>query len=379
MTKRGTRVTKQTVRWGATVAGMALAAAAVWTAGAGAKPQPPGAGDGPLAGLHDPRETHLANVRQLTFGGQNAEAYWSFDGTRLIFQMYNGVDVKADQMFVMNADGSGKKMVSSGTGRTTCGYFLKNGKEVLFASTHGYSPAIPPEPDRSRGYVWPIYPHYAIWKANADGTNAQPLFPKKVLPGVETGYNAEATVSPDGKRIIFTSTRDGDLELYTMRTNGTGLKRITHRVGYDGGAFFSPDGKKIVWRAGYPETAEEELEYRALLKQNLVRPTELEIWVADADGKNARQVTRNGAANFAPFFTPDGKKILFASNMDDPRRRTFEIYRVNIDGTGLERVTYGRQFDSFPMFSPDGKRLAWASNRNGKDHETNVFVADWVE
>lgn len=357
----------------------AMAAALVATAGATAAWQRPGQGSGPLPGLHDPRERHLANVRQLTFGGQNAEAYWSFDGTRLSYQMYDGETVKADQIFVMNADGSGKRMVSTGTGRTTCAFFLKNGKEIIFASTHGDSPAVPPEPDRTKGYVWPIYGTYAIWKANADGTNLRPLFPKKVGPGIRTGYNAEATISPDGKTILFTSTKDGDLELYTMRTDGSRVRRITNRVGYDGGAFFSPDGKQIVWRAGLPETAAEELEYRSLLKQDLVRPSKMELWVADADGKNARQVTRNGAANFAPFFTPDGKRIIFASNMDDPRRRSFEIYLINVDGTGLERVTYGREFDSFPMFSPDGKKLVWASNRNGKDRETNVFVADWVE
>jgi TolB protein len=336
---------------------------------------------GPLPGLHDPREKRLANVRQLTFGGQNAEAYWSYDGKRLIYQ-YTGPhesgEIKADQMFVMNADGTGKKRVSNGTGRCTCGYFLKGDKEIIYASTHGYSAAIPPEPDRSQGYVWPIYPYYVIYKAKADGTGAVPLFPPNARPGTETGYNAEATVSRDGKKIIFTSTRDGDLELYTMNTDGTGLKRLTNRPGYDGGAFFSPDGKRIVWRAWSPQTPAELEEYRSLLKRNLVRPSKMEIWVANADGTNAHQVTRTGAANFAPFFTPDGKKILFASNMDDPRRRRFELYLIAPDGTGLERITYGREFDSFPMFSPDGKKVVWASNRNGKNRETNIFVADWV-
>jgi len=364
------------MRWAAGMAGV-CAVSAAWSAVGRA--QPPGAGGGPLAGLQDPRERHLANVRQLTFGGQNAEAYWSFDGKRLSFQMYDGAEVKADQIFTMNADGSDKRRVSNGTGRTTCAFYLKNGKEVIFASTHGAGPEVPPEPDRSKGYVWPVYSTYAIWKANADGTNLRPLFPKRVGPGVRTGYNAEATISPDGRTILFTSTKDGDLELYTMDVNGRKVRRITNRVGYDGGAFFSPDGKRIVWRAGLPENAAEELEYRSLLKQDLVRPSKMELWVADADGGNARQVTRNGAANFAPFFTPDGKRIIFASNMDDPRRRKFELYLINVDGTGLERVTYGAEFDSFAMFSPDGKRLVWASNRNGKDRETNIFVADWVD
>lgn len=363
--------------WIAGAALVGLAGAGV-VAGAHA-PQPPSEGAGPLAGLHDPKERHLTNVKQLTFGGQNAEAYWSFDGKKLIFQMYDGVDVKADQMFVMNADGTGRTRVSTGAGRTTCGYFLKNNREVIFASTHGHSPEIPPPPDRSHGYVWPIYPTYAIWKANADGTKLRPLFPKTVKPGQEIGYNAEATVAPNGKRIIFTSTRDGDLELYTMDLNGRNVKRLTHRVGYDGGAFFSPDSQKIVWRAGLPASPAEEAEFKDLLRKHIVRPSKMELWTANADGTEARQITSNGAANFAPFFTPDGKRILFASNMDDPKRRSFELYLINVDGTGLERVTYGMQFDSFPMFSPNGKKLVWASNRNGKDHETNIFVADWVE
>jgi TolB protein len=331
-----------------------------------------------LKELHDPREVHLKNVRQLTHGGQNAEAYWSFDGKKIIFQSMGG-EIRADQIFTMNADGSGKKMVSTGKGRTTCSYFLPGGKEVIFASTHGYSPDVPPEPDRSQGYVWPIYPYYAIYRANADGSNLRPLFPKEVGPGKETAYNAEATVSPDGKRIIFTSTKDGDLDLYTMNLDGTDVRRVTNKVGYDGGAYFSPDSKMIVWRANHPETSQEVADYQRLLKQNLVRPTKMEIWVANADGSNARQVTSNGKANFAPYFTPDGKRIIFASNVDDERGRKFELYLVGIDGNGMERVTYGDQFDSFPMFSPDGKRLVWASNRHGKEpHETNVFVADWV-
>ena len=331
----------------------------------------------PLAGMHDPRETHLGNVRQLTFGGQNAEAYWSFDSKKLIFQRYDGDQYKADQQFVMNADGSNRVRVSTGTGRTTCGYFLKGDQQVLFASTHGYGPEIPPDPDRSLGYVWPIFPTYAIWKCNVDGSKLTPLFPKKVEIGKEVGYNAEATVSPDGERIIFTSTMDGDLELYTMKPNGSQLKRITNRIGYDGGAFFSPDNKRIVWRAGLPTTPEAIADYQRLLKVNLVRPSQMELWVANVDGSDAKQITRNGAANFAPYFTNDGKKIIYASNQGDPKRRTFELYMVNADGTGQEQVTYGLQFDSFAMFSPDGKSIAWGSNRNGKDHETNIFVADW--
>ncbi len=330
-----------------------------------------------LKELRDPREKHLVNVRQLTHGGNNAEAYWSFDGKKIIFQADTGQN-KADQIYTMDADGKNVHMVSTGKGRCTCSYFLPGGKEIIFSSTHAYSPDVPPVPDRSKGYLWPVYPYYSIFRANADGSNLRPLFPKKVGPGIETAYNAESTISPDGKRIIFTSTKDGDLDLYSMRLDGTDVKRLTNTLGYDGGAYYSPDSKMIVWRAFHPETEADKKEYRDLLKQHLVKPLRMEIWVANADGSNARQVTHNGKANFAPFFTPDGKRIIFSSNQDDPRGRQFELYLINLDGTGQERVTYGDQFDAFPMFSPNGRKLVWASNRHGVEHETNVFVADWA-
>ncbi len=334
--------------------------------------------EGPLKALHEPREVHLRNVRQLTFGGQNAEAYWSLDGKKIVFQSMSG-DMKADQIYTMDAAGNNKRMVSTGKGRTTCAYWLPNGREIIFASTHGYSPDTPPEPDRSKGYVWPIYPYYTIYRANADGTKLRPLSSVTVEPGKETFYNAEATVAPNGKRIIFTSTRDGDIELYSMNLEGSDVKRLTHTPGYDGGAYYSPDSQMIVWRASRFDTPKELEDYQSLLKQGLVRPSKMEIWIAKADGSEARQVTRNGKANFAPFFTKDGTKIIFASNMDDPRGRKFELYLIGLDGGRIERVTYGGEFDSFPMFSPDGKRIVWASNRNGiVPHETNIFVADWV-
>jgi Tol biopolymer transport system component len=269
-------------------------------------------------------------------------------------------------------------MVSTGKGACTCAYFLPGNKEIIFSSTHGFDPGDPPQPDRSKGYTWPLH-NFAIYRANADGSNLRPLYPKKVEPGVRCGYNAESTLSPDGKRIVFTSDREGDLELYTMKTDGTDVKRITQRIGYDGGAFFSPDSKRIVWRAYQPKNDAEKEEYLSLLKEGLVRPSKMEIWVANADGSDARQVTANGAANFAPFFTPDGKRIIFCSNFEDPRGRKFELYLIGIEGKETERVTYGNEFDGFPMFSPDGKRFVWASNRNGKaPRDTNIFCADWV-
>jgi Tol biopolymer transport system component len=317
-------------------------------------------------------ERHLRNLHQLTFGGNNAEAYFSPSGRQLIFQRQENLASGCDQQYVINRDGSGMRRVSNGLGRTTCGYFYDRGRRILYSSTFEHSPVCPPRPDRSQGYVWPLAP-FEIYSARADGSDIRRLTRND-------GYDAEATVSPGGKRVVFTSTRDQDIELYSMNPDGTDVRRITHRVGYDGGAFFSPDGTRIVWRSMYPETPEDTVDYLRLLEQRLVRPSRLEIWVANADGSDARQVTRLGGANFAPFFHPDGKRIVFASNHFAPRSRNFDLYLVNLDGTGLEPVTTSPEFDGFPMFSPDGQRLVFASNRNAAEPgETNIFVAEWVE
>jgi TolB protein len=335
-----------------------------------ARPPPPAA-PARAAALAIPGERHLRNVRQLTFGGENAEAYFSFDGKELVLQS-TPEGAACDQEYVIRVDGSGLRRVSTGKGRTTCGYFFPDGARILYSSTHESSAECPPRPDMSQGYVWPLY-DYQLYTARPDGSDLRPLAP---APGT---YNAEATVSNDGW-IVFTSTRDGDLELYKMRLDGSALTRLTNAPGYDGGAFFSADGKRIVFRASRPSGPEELATYRALLAKKLVRPGKLEIYVMNADGSDVRQVTRLGAASFAPFFHPDGRRILFASNAGDPRGRNFDIYMVNDDGSGLERITENETFDGFPMFSPDGKTLVFASNRNGsRPGETNVFVADWVE
>jgi Tol biopolymer transport system component len=314
---------------------------------------------------------HLRNVRQLTTGGNNAEAYFSRSGKQLIFQRQERLESGCDQQYIVNVDGSGLRRVSNGQGRTTCGYFYDHDRQILFSSSHGSSPACPAPPDRSHGYVWPLN-ELEIYTARADGSDLRALTHFG-------GYSAEATVSPDGLRIIFTSTKDGDLELYTMRPDGSDLRRITHRVGYDGGAFFAPDGRSIVWRAWYPETSGDSAQYLDLLRRKLVKPARMELWTADADGSNPRQVTRLGGANFAPFFTPDGRHIIFSSNFRHPRSRDFDLYVIGVDGQGLEQVTFDPEFDGFPMFSPDGRRLVWASNRNAKVMgETNLFIADWV-
>lgn len=319
-----------------------------------------------------PGETHLRNVRQLTFGGQNAEAYWNVDGTRLIYQSKQP-GYPDEQIFIMNADGSGKRLVSTGLGRCTCSYFLPDGSGILFSSTHERDPGPQPPADMSQGYVWMVNPKFALYRADLDGGNLRPLIKKR-------GYVAEATVSPNGDFITFTGGFDGDLEIYRSNLDGTNIQRLTHEYGYDGGPFVSWDGKKIVYRRDVIENEAERRDYKELFKRNLIRPGKLEIWIMDADGRNKRQVTRLGAASFAPFLHPDGKRIIFSSNYGDPKGREFDLFLINADGTGLKRITRSPEFDGFPMFTRDGKRLVFASNRNGKVRgETNIFVADWVD
>jgi TolB protein len=324
------------------------------------------------ANLATPQETHLRNVRQLTFGGQNAEAYFSADGKQLIFQSSHG-DVKCDQIFTMNIDGSDMRMVSTGKGRTTCSYFYPDGKKILYSSTHLADTECPPRPDYSKGYVWAVYAGYDIFTADPDGANLKQLTNTP-------GYDAEATISEDGKKIVFTSMRNGDLDIYSMDANGKHVRQLTHELGYDGGPVFSPDRKWIVYRANHPSSEKEIVEYKELLKQNQIRPTFLELWIMKADGSEKRQITNLGAASFAPAFFRDGRRIIFASNQGSTGGMgNFELYAVNSDGTNLERITYSDGFDGFPMFSLDGKKLVWASNRNARaPHETNIFIADWV-
>jgi Tol biopolymer transport system component len=271
----------------------------------------------------------------------------------------------------MNVDGSHDTLVSTGTGRTTCGYFFPDGKKIIYASTHLGGGDCLPDPDRSKGYVWAVFHSYDIFSANADGSDLHRLTSSD-------GYDAEGTISPDGKTIFFTSARDGDLEIYTMNADGSNQKRLTFDKGYDGGAFFSPDGKQIVYRAHHPSTPEDQKEGEELLVRDLVKPTHMEIFVMNADGSNKRQITDNGAANFAPFFTPDGKRIIFSSNVNDQKGWNFDLYLVDLDGKNLEQVTYSDSFDGFPMFSADGKKLVFATGRNATQRrEINIFIADW--
>ena len=318
----------------------------------------------------DPRERRLANIRQLTSGGQNAEAYFDTTGTRLIFQSTRP-PYGCDQIFTMKDDGTDVRLVSTGKGRTTCGFFFPDGKRIIYATTHFGGEACPPPPERTGGYVWPIYPTYEIVSADTDGANVARLTH-------HDGYDAEGAVSPDGRHIVFTSLREGDLDLYVMDADGRNVRRLTDGPGYDGGPFFSWDGRFVVFRASRPEGAALE-DYRALLRRGLVRPGVLEIYLVRADGTGLTQVTRKGAASFAPFLHPNNQQIVFSSNLHDPSGRTFALYLVNVDGSGLERLTYADSFASFPMFSRDGTRLVFTANRHASaPREQNVFIADWV-
>ncbi len=351
------------------------------------EPQPTAAIPGPVDTskkemIHYPQEKHLKNVKQLTFGGNNAEAYWSRDGKLLTFQSDNPAwsDAKCDQIYYFNPDTDDlsknpPQLISKRGGRTTCSYFMPGDSTIIFASTHRDSSECPPVPERKVGgkYVWPVYSGYDIYVADLRGNLKMQL---TNIPG----YDAEPTVSPKGDKIVYTALRQGDLNLWTMNINGTNKKQITFLPGYDGGAFFSPDGNSIVFRASRPEAGEARQEYYKLLSNGLVQPTEMEIFTCNLNGGNYHQVTKLGKANWAPFFHPSGKKIIFSSNHAAAKGYQFNLYMINLDGTGLEQITFDPVFDSFPMFSPDGKRLVWSSNRNNQGtHDTNLFMAEWVE
>ncbi len=339
--------------------------------------------ESPMANASDtliyPGEKHFSSIRQITFGGDNAEAYWSFDDSKVIFQSnYDAWGVNCDQMFLMNVgetfSDKAPPMLSTGMVRTTCGYFLPDNQHIVYASTHLRDEACPEVPSRENGnYVWPVYDSFDIFVADLEGNITAQLTD-------EPGYDAEATVSPQGDKIVFTSDRSGDLELYTMNLDGSGVKQITDELGYDGGAFFSPDGTQIIFRSSRPKTDAEIAEYKGLLERGLVQPTNMELFICNADGSELRQLTYLGNANWSPFFHPDGDKILFSSNFEAEGGFPFNLYMINTDGTGIERVTHGKTFDAFPVFSNDGKHLIFSSNRNnGGTRDTNLFIAEWQD
>jgi len=318
-------------------------------------------------------EIHFKNMRQLTFGGENAEAYFSADGSRLIFQAHEG-EGECDQIYLLDIESGEIEMVSSGLGVTTCSFFqYPKDDAIIYASTHLGGEECPPKADSSLGYVWVLHPTYDIFKADPDGSNMIQL--------TDTyGYDAEATYAFDGSKIVYTSLVSGDLEIWTMNSDGSDKRQLTTHLGYDGGAFFSHNGQKIVWRAYYPETEHEKEQYINLIEKNAIQSMALQIWAMDADGFNKVQITNNNAVNFSPFFFPDDKRIIFSSNLENPKGHNFDLYAININGSNLEKITFYDGFDSFPMFSPDGDKLVFASNRNSKQPgETNIFICEWVD
>ncbi|NNF20556.1 MAG: hypothetical protein HKN67_01335 [Saprospiraceae bacterium] len=331
--------------------------------------------------IHYEEEKHLKNIRQLTFGGDNAEAYWSFDDSKLVFQANNKTwGTNCDQIYYINISDQLDSteiapLLSTGKGRTTCSYFMPGDKSIIYASTHLGGDDCPPVPERrSDGkYVWPIFETFDIFIADMNGNIIQQVTDTP-------GYDAEATVSPKGDKVVFTSMRSGDLELYTCDIDGSNVKQVTSELGYDGGAFFSPDGSKLIFRSSRPKTDDEISIYKGLLEEGLVQPTEMELYVCNVDGSDMTKITDLGNANWAPFFHPSGKKIIFSSNHHAERGFPFNLFMINLDGSGLEQITFDKTFDSFPMFSYDGKKLVFASNRNnGGTRDTNLFVADWVD
>jgi len=324
------------------------------------------------------QEDHIYNLNQLTFGGDNAEAYFSSDGKSLVFQASNpDWGIECDQIFVMNpiaGVAAAPPMLSTGTGRTTCSYFMPGDQEIIYASTHVGNLECPETPRSVDGkYVWPVYETFDIYTANLEGSLTARLTDTP-------GYDAEATVAPDGSRIVFTSDRSGDLELYTMLPDGSDVKQVTDSLGYDGGAFFSPDSKMLVYRSSRPKTPEAQETYKGLLAKHVVQPSDMEIYVCNVDGTNQRRVTNLGGANWAPFFHPDGKRIIFSSNhhVQEQGGRQFNLFSIRLDGTGLKQITFDKTFDAFPMFSPSGDRLIFSSNRfNGGGRATNLFMANW--
>ena len=330
-----------------------------------------GCGTGPGPSEPEPSpEAVLSNVRQLTFGGQNAEAYWSPDGTMLVFQATRG-DASCDQIYVMNADGTDQRMVSSGQGVTTCGYFLPDNRTIVYASTHLAGEGCPPRPDRSKGYVWPVHAGYDLFLTDVDGSE-----PRRITD--TPGYDAEATVNWATGKIVFTSMASGDLDLWSMDLDGTGKTQLSSTFGYDGGAFYSPDGSRLVMRANHPAEGEDSDRYADLLSQNLTAPMKMEIFAGNADGTGMERLTDFGCASFAPQFTPDGSHIVFSSNKNNCDSREFDLFLMRSDGSGLRQITDFGGFTSFAEFSPDGSRLVFSSDRDAKSrYEFNIFVADW--
>ena len=320
-----------------------------------------------------PGEKHFANMKQLTFEGEYAEAYFNSDGTKLIYQGHIGAD-NCDQIYIMDLETGESKMVSTGDGVTTCSYFkYPCDDKIVYASTHAATPDCLKKTTGGHSVAYRIHSEYDVFLANPDGSDLTPLTDS-------WGYDAECAFSPDGTSIVWTSLASGDLELWKMNSDGSHKIRLTDEIGYDGGPFFSSDNRKICYRAYHPTSSDEMAEYKDLIKKDMVKSYPLQLWVMNADGTGKMQVTDNGKTNFCPFFAPGDDRLIFATNYMSESPMDFNLWIVDLDGSNLERLSYSKTFDGFPMFSPDGKKLAFISGRNQKaPRDFNIFICDWVE
>nr|AAB01192.1 apical gut membrane polyprotein [Haemonchus contortus] len=351
--------------------------------------------------LHFPGETHLKNVRQLTFEHRNTEAYFNSDDTYLVFQA-TGYGVDCEQIYRLELSRPVETLakISTGIGTSAASFFYPNSVDILYSgnfhktrvnakklTNDSSCPQKVCDSSKAKtdpiikkmcesGHAWDVFPTYDIFKVNEYGNVLDQITKNDV-------YDSEAFISPDGKKIVYTSKQSGDLDLWITDINGALKIQLTKAKGYDGGASFSPDGEKIVFHASRPTTKDKIDIYDHLLENDLVAMSEMELYVMNADGIDKRSVFKQprGGLNWTPYYHPDNKRIIFSSNTNSTKPSEFHLYIVNEDGTGLERVTFGSgYFNAFPVFSHDGKKVVWSSNRGStKKGDLNLFIADWVD
>jgi len=322
------------------------------------------------------RKMSIENVKQLSFQGDNGEAYFNSDDSKVIFQSKRNNN-NCDKLYIVDINGNNLTEFVANDGAFTCAYFSLDDRYIFFSSTMHLGsecPEIYKDPN-PRKYIWPLR-DYEIFRYDNGAVKQLTNY---------SGYNAETTTHPFEEKVIFTSLRDGDINLFEMDYNGENVKQITSEYGYDGGAFYSPNGENIVWRAWYPTSDEEISMWKNNLAKKFIESVPLDIYVAKNDGSEKQRLTSNGATNWAPSWHPDGKHIVFSSNMDDWREdynaygSNFELYMINIATKTLTRLTNNDTFDSFSVFSKNGKKIVFSSNRDAENpRNTNIFIADIV-